>query len=296
MTDQLRIGLVGAGPWATAVHAPVIAAHPDTELVGVWARRPEAAAELSTAHGARPFDSVAALIGEVDAMAFAVPPQVQAPLAIEAAAAGRHLILEKPIASTVDDAAALAEAATSAGVASVVMLVLRYAPETISWLDTLAAGGGWQAGSARWLAGSLLGGPYSASPWRHRDGALADIGPHTLDLMDAALGPITSVLSAHYSEPDVWHLVLAHEGGATSTVTMSMKLPMLPTIASFEVYGELGHSALAPRTTSAVDCYAAMLNDIVRMAREGITAHPCDVHRGLHLQRLIASARHLAVK
>jgi predicted dehydrogenase len=289
MTDPLRVGLVGAGPWANAVHAPAIAAHPDTELVGVWARRPEAAAAL----GAPVFDSVDALIDAADVMAFAVPPEVQAPLAVQAANAGRHLILEKPIASTVDEAAALAEAVDAAGVASIVMLVLRFAPETAAWLNTLGMAQ-WYAGSARWLAGSLLGGPYAASPWRQRDGALADVGPHTLDLMDAALGPITEVLAATYSEPDIWQLILAHDGGATSSVTLSMRLPMLPSVASFEVYGTAGLRALEPRSTSAADCYSAMLDDLVAMIREGATAHPCDVHRGLHLQRLIASARTLA--
>ncbi|MDQ1396460.1 MAG: hypothetical protein QOG64_1719, partial [Acidimicrobiaceae bacterium] len=44
MTGALAVGLVGAGPWATMVHAPVLSAGPETLLAGVWARRPEAAA------------------------------------------------------------------------------------------------------------------------------------------------------------------------------------------------------------------------------------------------------------
>jgi predicted dehydrogenase len=290
MTDRLRVGLVGAGPWASAVHAPVLAAHPGTELVGVWARRPDAAEQLATPLGASAFDDVKALIDAVDVMAFAVPPQVQSPLAITAANAGRHLILEKPVANTVDDAIELADAVGAAGVASIVMLVLRFAPETATWLNSLRFGE-WYAGSARWLAGSLLGGPYAASPWRQRDGAVNDIGPHTLDLLDAALGPITEVLAATYSEPDVWQLILGHESGATSTATMSMRLPMLPTVAAFEVYGSAGLRALDPRASSATDSYAAMVDDLVAMIHDGRREHPCDVHRGLHLQRLIATAR-----
>jgi len=293
MTDRLRVGLVGAGPWATSVHAPTIAAHQQTELVGVWARRPDAAVALAAAHSAQPYDSVSALIGAVDAVAFAVPPAVQVPFAIEAAEAGRHLILEKPIASTVDDAQRLADAVTTAGVASIVMLVMRFAPEVQEWLRLVRPVGGWQAGSARWLSGALLGGPYSASPWRHEEGALADVGPHVVDLIDAALGEVTEVLAAHYAEPDMWHLILGHSGGATSTVSMSMRLPLLPTIAAFEVYGRYGHNELAPRATSAQDCYLAMLDDLVGMVRNGSTEHECDVRRGLHLQRVLAAARRL---
>ncbi|NEB81666.1 gfo/Idh/MocA family oxidoreductase, partial [Streptomyces sp. SID14478] len=49
MTDALRFGLVGTGSWAARTHAPTLAAHPHTEFVGLWGRRPEAAAELAAA-------------------------------------------------------------------------------------------------------------------------------------------------------------------------------------------------------------------------------------------------------
>lgn len=293
MTDRLRIGLVGAGPWATTVHAPVIAAHPQTELVGVWARRPDAAAALAGEHGAEPFDSVRSLIGAVDAVAFAVPPAVQVPLAIEAARAGRHLILEKPLASGLDDAYRLVDAVATAGVASIVMLVMRFAPEVQGWLESVTSTGGWRAGTARWLSGALLGGPYSGSPWRHEDGALADVGPHTIDLVDAALGEVTDVLAAARAEPDVWHLILGHRGGATSTVSLSLGLPLVPTVTTVDVYGEHGHSALPPRSTPAEDSYSALLDDLVDMVHAGSTTHRCDVHRGLHLQRVLQAAREL---
>src|SRR5215217_3553299 len=158
MTDRLRVGLVGAGPWARAVHAPMIATHRQTELAGVWARRPGVAAELAAAYSTEPYESVSKLIGAVDAVAFAVPPSVQVPLAVQAAEAGRHLILEKPIASTVEDAQRLADAVSGAGVASIVMLVMRFAPEIQEWLRAVRAAGGWQAGTVRWLSGALIGG------------------------------------------------------------------------------------------------------------------------------------------
>jgi predicted dehydrogenase len=53
MSEPLRIGLVGAGPWARLFTGPMLADSPDAEFVGVWARRPEAAAEVATAHGDR---------------------------------------------------------------------------------------------------------------------------------------------------------------------------------------------------------------------------------------------------
>lgn len=291
MTDQLRVGLVGAGPWATRVHAPAIAAHPDTELVGVWTRRPGPAAELAAANGARAFDSVTALIAEVDAVAFAVPPSVQVPIAIEAAGAGRHVILEKPIASTVADATRLADAVGAAGVTSVVMLVMRFSHDTRAWLDEVRTTGGWQAGTARWLGGGLLGGPYQASAWRHDEGALSDIGPHTFDLMEAALGEVTEILAARHREPDLWHLILEHAGGATSTVSMSAKLAVRPTITTLDLYGVNGLSSLPPRSTPAPEAYTVLLDEFVATVRGTAPAHPLDVHHGLHLQRIIDAAR-----
>ncbi|MYW76182.1 gfo/Idh/MocA family oxidoreductase, partial [Pseudonocardia sp. SID8383] len=47
----MRIGLLGAGPWARQVHAPAIAAHPRWSAAGVWARRPEAAAGIAAVSG-----------------------------------------------------------------------------------------------------------------------------------------------------------------------------------------------------------------------------------------------------
>ena len=73
----LRVGLVGAGPWARAVHAPAIAAHPRTKLVTVFARREAAAAGLAAPYGAAVAHSFKELISTVDAVSFAVPPAIQ---------------------------------------------------------------------------------------------------------------------------------------------------------------------------------------------------------------------------
>ncbi|MBV9935452.1 MAG: Gfo/Idh/MocA family oxidoreductase, partial [Actinobacteria bacterium] len=92
----LDVGLVGAGPWAQFVHGPMLAAGPETRLAGVWARRPEAADELAVRFGSQAFATYDDLLDGCDAVAFAVPPMVQAELAVTAAQAGKALLLEKP--------------------------------------------------------------------------------------------------------------------------------------------------------------------------------------------------------
>ncbi|NUT96903.1 MAG: Gfo/Idh/MocA family oxidoreductase [Saccharothrix sp.] len=292
--EQLRVGLVGAGPWAKLVHAPGLADHPGTRLTAVWARRPEAAAELAESYGATVAADPDELLSSVDAVAFAVPPEVQAEIAVKAAGLGKHLVLEKPIASTVADAERLADAVTDAGVASLVMLTRRFAPETEEQLAQLRQTGGWVGGTARWLTGALLDGPFSGSPWRHERGPIDDIGPHAFDILDAALGTITEVLSAHVSASGLWQLSLGHEGGATSTATLTMTLPLTPPVVEVSVFGEHGYRQFADRGTSALECYTNLLDDFVAMVDSGTTTHRCDVRRGLHLQRIIEEARRKA--
>ncbi|WNV91695.1 Gfo/Idh/MocA family oxidoreductase [Umezawaea sp. Da 62-37] len=288
--EQLRVGLVGAGPWATAVHAPGIADHPGTRLTSVWARRPEAAAEIAHAHGAEVASTPDELLSSVDAVAFAVPPEVQSVIAVKAAQQGKHVILEKPIAATVDEAELLVAAVEQAGVASLVLLTRRYAPETKELLTQLRRTGGWAGGDAQWLNGALLDGPYSHSPWRHERGALHDLGPHVFDLLDIALGTITDVVSATVSDTGLWRLVFAHDGGATSSAAMSMSMPLQPPVAELTVYGEHGYRRLSRGSTSARDCYTLLLDDFVAMIHSRTTEHPLDVRRGLHLQRVIELA------
>jgi predicted dehydrogenase len=277
------------------IHAPGIANHPGTTLTGVWARRQEAAAELAAAHGAEPFADYASMLSTVDAVAFCVPPGVQGPMAIAAAQAGKHVVLEKPIAESVEVASQLAEAVADAGVASLVVLTRRYAPETKEMLAQLHRTGGWTGADSRWLAGALLDGPFSNSPWRHEKGALDDVGPHAFDLLDAALGEITDVIAANVSETGLWQLILQHEGGATSTVSLCLSLPMQPPFADLTIFGTNGHRTLSNRDTPALDCFTNLLDDFVAMVHSGTTAHECDVRRGLHLQRIIDLARRKAV-
>jgi predicted dehydrogenase len=284
--DTLRVGLVGAGPWAYRVHAPGIAAHPGTDLVAVWARRAEAAEQVARLGGATPVGSFDELLGQVDAVAFAVPPAVQGPLAVLAARAGKHLVLEKPVAASVQEAQGLVDAVERAGVVSTIMLTFRYAAGTRSWLEDVHRVGGWEGGLARWFSGTLLDAKYERSQWRHDGGALADIGPHVFDLLDAALGPITSVEHARLTGPGLWHVMLGHDGGRLSTATLSMHTPAQPAVTDFAVHGPRGFLPF-DASGEAPERYAVLLDDFVRLVDGKTTEHPLDVRRGLHIQRVL---------
>lgn len=282
----IRVGLVGAGPWAAMVHAPTFAAGPGTTLAGVWARRPEAAERLASRHGAPAVADLDELLERCDAVGFAVPPDVQAPLAARAARAGAAVILEKPIAGDLASAEELAAAVDDAGVASLVVLSWRYAAAVRRFLDAAAAFEA-SGGGGRFLSGAALGGPF-ATPWRLERGPLLDLGPHVVDLLDASLGPVTRIHA--FGDRHGWvDLVLEHGGGTTSSATLCATTPVDPARAGVELYGPAG--VLEIDCTAAVDAsaFATLRHELVRAMAEG-GGHPLDVHRGLHLQRLLHDA------
>ncbi|MGW6742149.1 Gfo/Idh/MocA family protein [Streptomyces sp. NPDC055025] len=289
-----RIGLLGAGPWAERTHAPALAAHPGIEFSGVWGRRPEAAAALAAAHDTTAHsgeEGLDALFAESDAIAFALPPDIQAPLAARAAAAGLHLLMDKPVATTVAGAREVADAAAAAGVSSVVFCTLRFAPGTAGWIDEQAAKGGWFTAHAYWL-GALYGtgadSPFAASPWRREKGGLWDVGPHALSALIPLLGDVTGVTAVR-SEPDLTHLVLRHASGAASTVALTLSAPEAGSGSGVEARGEHGTAVLPTEWGDPVDSFRAATDALLESVRTG-QPHACDVRFGLRLTEILTEA------
>lgn len=285
----MRIGLLGTGPWARDVHAPALDAHPGLEFAGVWGRRPEAAAGLAEPFGVRPYAGADALIADVDAVAVAPPPSVQAGLAARAAAAGRHLLLDKPLAADVREARTVVEAAEAAGAASVVFFTVRLGTEPAAWIGEQAGAGGWFTGRADWL-GSVFTteSPFAASPWRRDKGALWDVGPHALSVLLPVLGPVAEVTAAR-GPGDTVHLVLRHESGASSTSVLSLTAPPEAGGVTVELRGAHGVT-VCPMSgdgpVAALGRAADALLDAVRTGEE----HPCGVAFGLRVVEILAAA------
>ena len=84
----LRFGLAGTGYWARTAHAPALASTDGIEFTAVWGRNQQAAADLAAAYGASAHQDVGTFLADLDGVAFAVPPDVQVPIAARAAAAG----------------------------------------------------------------------------------------------------------------------------------------------------------------------------------------------------------------
>jgi predicted dehydrogenase len=287
---MMKLGVIGSGYWARTVHGTSAAQHPGIELVGVWGRDASkaraAAAELST----RPYSDLDQLIGDVDALTFAVPPGVQAEIGLQAAQAGRHLLLEKPVATSVDEARALERAVDERQLASIVFFTRRFMPETQAWLTRLDEIGGWECGRAEFAANIRSeGNPFGASPWRHEKGGLWDIGPHALSMLLPALGDVTSV-AAGGGVRDQVHLVLRHLDGKSSTVSLSLMVPQAATGNSVYVYGEHGREVAPTGPFDPVMAHRAALDALMELTAQPGRRHPCDVHFGARVVEVLAAA------
>ena len=285
MDDRVRVGLVGAGPWAEYFHAPMLSRGPGTQLAGVWTRRREAAERLARAHGTVAFHSFDELLDHCDAVAFSVPPQVQVELGVAAAQRGKAILLEKPLAADLASAEEFASAVNRAGSTSQVMFTWRYAEQGRAALAAMPSARVIGARGA-FVLGSLLGGPY-ATPWRLEGGGVLDLAPHLLDYLDAALGPITSI-SGHGDRIKWAGFLIDHEGGAVSDVSISASTPLEPMLAGVQIYTETGVVSFDANSWSTESSWSTVATEFAQTAR-GVP-HPLDVNRGLYVQRLVERA------
>jgi predicted dehydrogenase len=282
----VKVGLVGAGPWARAVHARVLAAGPETRLTAVWARRAEAARETAEPHGAAAVTRFEELLDGCEAVAFAVPPAVQAELAPLAAKAGKALLLEKPLGVDPASARRLADAVDEAGVVSQLVLTNRYHPATREFLSRARE---LEITGARscLLHGAFLGGEF-ATTWRLEHGALLDLGPHLLDLLDAAVGPIVRVRGT--GDPRRWiELTCEHANGVVSQASLSGSVHVAHGNTRIELFGPQAPLVYDAAELDHEETWPVLRREFATAVRTGVSGE-LDVHRGLHLQTLMAQA------
>jgi predicted dehydrogenase len=291
MTDNgetmapLRVGVVGAGPWAQRVHGPMFASHPGTTLSGIWARSRDASQALATELGSQSFEDYDEFLDSCDAVAFAVPPNVQVDLGIRAAEANKSLLLEKPIALDVESAQRLVDAVDRTGVTTQVVLTWRYSRRFRSFLDDaqplnpIGARG-------EFVLGSGLGGPF-ATPWRLDYGSLFDLGPHLIDALGAALGKIVNI-RAHGDSRRWVGLLLEHESGVVSEGSLSISSNVDPPRANVEIFDEAGVCEVDMSGPPSPETLSILVDEFIDTAHG--SPHPIDVHHGLYLQRLLNKA------
>jgi predicted dehydrogenase len=211
MSTVRRIALVGAGVIGKH-HGKVIAQLADRlELVAVADVEIERAERLAAERGGRPFPTLGAALSsvDVDIVTVCTPTGRHGEVAIEALAAGKHVIVEKPAETTVARTDEIIKAQHEAGTLVTVISQHRFDPSTETTLSAIGRGelGRLTSGIASidWWRGQSY---YDSGDWRGTweldgGGALMNQGVHTVDLLVAALGRPVEVFA--------YTATLAHE-------------------------------------------------------------------------------------
>lgn len=203
----MRFGLIGAGAIGV-VRAAALKGINGAQLVGVYDL--DRARAGAAAHGARYFDTVQSLIGsdDVDALVISTPPPTHHDMALMALEAGKHVLVEKPMASTTDACRSMVAAAVKANRLLAVGFNHRYFKALKLVRDTVRSGAIGRLSHVRAFAGHTGLSEFKA-PWMYDGrimggGALMDNGIHILDLVRYVMGDFTEVFG--YRSNAVWRL------------------------------------------------------------------------------------------
>jgi predicted dehydrogenase len=223
---ELRVGLAGLGSMGRN-HLRVLGARPRCRLVAVADPVGEVLAAAVAGSDARGFEDPLAMIAEsdLDAVVIAAPTTAHLPLALAAIERGIAILVEKPLAATVDDARAIVEAAAAAGVPVQVGHVERFNPAVLELGRLLAAG--WL--STVYAITSRRAGPF---PARIRDvGVTVDLATHDVDILSWIAGERPTRVYAelaqrvHATHEDLLFGLLHFPSGATGMLDVNWLTP-----------------------------------------------------------------------
>jgi predicted dehydrogenase len=287
--SRLGVAVVGAGSIATA-HLDAYARQPDTELVAVVDRHPERAAALASRYGIpSSFGSVAeALLDQrIQALSLCTANESHAELAVAALDGGRHVLVEKPLATSVADAQAVQTAARRSGAVVQVGFVRRFSGNVVTlkrFIDAGDLGEIYYARASNLRRAGHPGGWYGARD-RSGGGPLIDIGSHVLDLCwylmgrpepvtvsgntyarlgeRAGLGPqryhaIEQVVES--TVEDLANATIRFANGASLLLDASYSLHAPADRLGVSIHGERGGAEVEPELRLATERHGTMLN------------------------------------
>lgn len=234
----LRVGVVGYGLAGRVFHAPLVTRTPGLTLAAVATGNAERAAQVADRYpGARVVARAEALWegpDAVDVVVVASPNATHAALAAAALDAGRHVVVDKPVAPTAAEVRALADRARRAGRLLVPFQNRRWDGDFLTVRRLVADGAlgtvhRFESRFDRWRPG----GPRAA--WKDdpaAGGLLLDIGAHLVDQALALFGPVADVRRDVYGEvrrlraggraDDDWFLALTHASGVVSHLAATL--------------------------------------------------------------------------
>lgn len=183
--EKIRMALVGAGTWG-ANHARIYKAHPFADVVAICDMNLEKAQKVAAEEGIeKVYSDYNKMFAECecDAVAIVTPDFAHVDVAVAAANAKKHILIEKPLATTREGAEKILEAVRRNGVRAMVDLHNRWNPPFHAAYQSIRAGELGKAYSAyfrlndcRWVATDML-------PWAAKSSILWFLGSHSLDTL-----------------------------------------------------------------------------------------------------------------
>jgi myo-inositol 2-dehydrogenase/D-chiro-inositol 1-dehydrogenase len=266
---RVRVGVVGPG-YIGARHLETWR-HLNVTL-HAYTRSPARRAEVAAAFPEVTWHpDVEALLGAVDTIDVCTPTDSHAALVLQAAAAGRHVVVEKPMARTLAEAEAMLAGCADAGVDLHVGHLVRYVDAYAAARDTVRAGEVGDLTRLRLYRGTAAPawGDWFAEPTRS-GGVLLDLGIHDIDIARWVAGEVVAV-DATMPRPGTGRAVLTHESGAVSEVTAEWGPAGMPFRTEFEIVGtsgRLAHDSTVDRP-GGTDPLTAMLGEFKEAIRGG---------------------------
>lgn len=235
--NKVRMGLIGTGMWGR-IHAEAYHLHPAAELVAVHdadqARAKAFAEEFNVSKVCGSAYELAADRG-VDAVAVVTPDFAHREAALAVINEGKPLLIEKPLATTVEDANAICEAAKAKGILAMVDFHNRFNPTYDSAKKRLLDG---TLGDPRFIFmrhSNTQAVPLTMLSWAARSSSLWFLGSHSTDLVRWLFGCEAvevygacsyGVLRAKGLDvPDVWSYIIKFQNGGMATVENAWILP-----------------------------------------------------------------------
>jgi predicted dehydrogenase len=182
MSKQLRVGVVGLGIWGRN-HAALYSNYARSELSVVCDTDEARARALAKKYGCAWTTDVREAAKQCDAIAVATPDFAHTESALAAIDAGKHVLIEKPLATSTEEALQVWKAADAAGIVGMVDFHLRWSPDYLLISDAIRRGDLGAIYMAYIRVSNAMEVAQHWLPWAHRSGPEWFLLPHILDLM-----------------------------------------------------------------------------------------------------------------
>ena len=243
----MKVGIVGVGFMGTT-HAAGWASTP-AQLVGFTAETRQEADTLANKYHAKVYPSLDEMLPDVDAVDICSPTHLHHEMALKAASAGKHIVCEKPLARTTEQAEEIVTACQKAGVQLLVAHVVRFFPEYALARSAVVEGQIGKPGVIRLHRGSYRP-KKSAGNWFLDDeksgGILMDLMIHDYDYARWVAGEVESVSARRVTERypdapvDYGLVILSHRSGALSHIAGAWAYPPPTFHTHLEIAGDRG--------------------------------------------------------